>query len=85
MPFYVYVKEEDQPGCARCRKEFEIERHMDDPPLERCPECGGKVRLVWTSVNVGKSNRNVLGDDNLKRHGFHKLVNEGDGKFRKTV
>ena len=85
MPTYVYVSEDATRACARCRDEFEVERHMDDPTLETCPDCGGKVRRVWTSVNVGKPNKNILSDNHLKRHGFQKLVNEGDGKFRKTV
>jgi len=85
MPVYVYVKEDDQPGCPTCSQEFEVQRSMDDPALETCPDCGSIVRRVWTTVNVGKSTRHILSDSNLKRHGFKKLVNEGDGKFRDTL
>jgi putative FmdB family regulatory protein len=85
MPIYVYIAEDAEKSCSRCRRQFDVQRHMDDPPLLTCPDCGARVRRVWTSVNVGKSSRNVLSDSHLKRHGFQKLVNEGEGKFRKTV
>jgi len=85
MPTYVYTKDDAENGCPRCRREFEVQRRMNDPSLETCPDCGARLRRVWTSVNVGKSTKSVLSDSNLKRHGFQKLVNEGDGKFRKTV
>jgi hypothetical protein len=58
---------------------------MSDAPLERCPKCGSPVERVLSlfSVSTGPSAKSLLGDKNIKRHGFTKLVNEGGGKFRR--
>jgi len=40
MPTYEYK-------CEKCSKEFEQFQKISDPPLAKCPDCGGKVtRLV---------------------------------------
>ncbi len=38
MPTYDYM-------CEVCG-EFEVQQSMTDPPLENCPECGGRVRRL---------------------------------------
>jgi hypothetical protein len=59
---------------------------MKEPPLEKCPQCGAPVERVILApfVRTGRSDASTLSSSNLKKHGFTKLVNEGDGKFRKT-
>jgi putative FmdB family regulatory protein len=84
VPTYVYKAKEA--GCGLCRDTFERKQSMNDPPLERCPECGGPVERVICApfLRTGRSDKSVLADDNLKKHGFTKLINEGGGKYRKT-
>jgi len=85
MPTYVYKVVESAKGCETCSGGFEIDQSMNDEALKSCPHCGAKIRRVITGVNISttKSTKELLSDKNLKRHGFTKLVNEGDGKFRK--
>jgi len=87
MPFYEYQAIDLAEGCPHCAAPFEVRQSMSDPPIETCPDCGRKVRrLVSTCrVDTKPSVKTQLGDKNLKRLGFTKLVNEGGGKFRKTV
>lgn len=35
MPLYEYI-------CPECKKEFEEIQKFSDPPLKKCPHCGGK-------------------------------------------
>lgn len=41
MPHYDYE-------CTKCRRKFEIEQKISDPPRQRCPHCRGKVFRVIT-------------------------------------
>ena len=41
MPMYNYA-------CLTCGLHFERRQHFNDPPLQRCPECRGKVRRVFS-------------------------------------
>ena len=84
MPTYVY--EAKKGGCKICRESFEYKQSMKDDALKKCPDCGATVTRVITVpfVQTGRSDRSTLSDSNLKKQGFDKLVNEGDGKFRKA-
>ena len=85
VPTYVYQAKAK--GCSFCRDSFEHRQSISADPLEKCLECGASVERVICVpfVQTGKSDKSVLSDKNLKKHGFTKLVNEGDGKFRKTL
>ncbi len=86
MPTYEYQAIDPAAGCARCRERFEVRQLMRDEPLQCCPDCGGPVLRLISACGIStQSERSMLSDSNLKRHGFTKLVNEGGGKFRKTV
>lgn len=40
MPVYEY-------GCTKCKREFEYQQRMSDPPMKKCEACGGKLeRLI---------------------------------------
>lgn len=58
---------------------------MKDDALKTCPDCNGPVeRLIsHVSISTAQSTKSMLSDKNLKQKGFTKLVNEGEGKFRK--
>lgn len=87
MPIYEYQARKTAEGCARCREVFEVRQSMSEEPLTQCPDCGRPVERIisLSAVSTAQSTRSMLSDKNLKEKGFHKLVNEGGGKFRKTV
>jgi predicted nucleic acid-binding Zn ribbon protein len=58
---------------------------MADPPLAECPSCQGPVRRVLQPVAVVHATANLLSRDNLKKHGFKKLVRSGNGKYREDA
>ncbi|MCD6521509.1 zinc ribbon domain-containing protein [Candidatus Calescamantes bacterium] len=39
MPTYEYL-------CENCGYQFEEFQKITDPPLSKCPKCGGKVRRL---------------------------------------
>ncbi len=86
MPTYVYEADEDQNGCPACNVGLEVRHGMNEPGPARCPRCEGKLRRRITAPGItGRwSEKSTLSDANLKRHGFKKLINEGEGKFRVT-
>ena len=86
MPTYVYEAADGEKGCPHCNRSFETRHGMDEPPPTTCPRCGGKVRKRFTApgINTRWNEKSTLSDANLKRHGFNRLHNEGDGKFRIT-
>lgn len=45
MPIYVYA-------CTNCGERTEAKQAFDDPPLEVCPHCGGKLRKMYSPVGV---------------------------------
>jgi putative FmdB family regulatory protein len=46
MPTYDY-------RCEKCGHEFERFQRMSEPPVKRCPECGGRVRrLIGAGAGV---------------------------------
>ncbi len=87
MPIYEYQAKDPAQACAQCAVPFEVRQSMHEPPLTACPACGYPVARIISacSIDTRVSQKTHLGDKNLKRLGFSKLVNEGDGKFRKTV
>jgi putative FmdB family regulatory protein len=84
VPTYVYRAKTG--GCKLCGTSFEQKQSIKDAPLQKCPECGAPVERVICApfLQTGRSDKSVLSDDNLQKHGFDKLINEGDGKFRKA-
>lgn len=87
MPTYEYRAKDQGAACDHCRERFEVLQLMSDDPLSACPQCGNPVERVISlcSVSTAQSTKSMLSDKNLKQKGFTKLVNEGEGKFRKTV
>jgi putative FmdB family regulatory protein len=84
VPTYVYRPTSG--GCRFCRDNFDRKQGINEAPLMKCPECGTSLERVICVpfLKTGRSDKSVLSDSNLKKHGFTKLVNEGSGKFRKT-
>lgn len=87
MPFYTYRARDPEKSCDYCRESFETFQKIRDETLETCPECENfVVRLMHPTAQLrDDSNKKLLSDDNLKKHGFKKLVNAGGGKFDEVV
>ena len=45
MPLYEYQ-------CKKCKHKFEKIQKFSDPPIRKCPECGGPVEKVMHAPNV---------------------------------
>jgi putative FmdB family regulatory protein len=45
MPVYEYA-------CTACGERTEARQAFDDPPLEECPVCGGKLRKLYSPVGI---------------------------------
>ena len=45
MPIYEYA-------CTACGERTEAKQSFDDPPLETCEICGGKLRKLYSPVGV---------------------------------
>jgi putative FmdB family regulatory protein len=45
MPVYEYA-------CTACGERTEARQSFDDPPLEECPRCGGKLRKLYSPVGI---------------------------------
>lgn len=45
MPIYEYA-------CTACGERTEAKQSFDDPPLEDCPQCGGKLRKLFSPVGI---------------------------------
>ncbi len=45
MPLYEYL-------CKKCGHRFEKIRKFSDPPIKKCPECGGVVEQVVSAPAV---------------------------------
>lgn len=86
MPTYEYIAVNAAQACDHCRAGFEVRQSMSDEALAKCPKCGNAVRRVIGAVGIStrKSTKSLLSDDNIKRHGFTRLVKEREGKYRKT-
>ncbi|HRU52413.1 MAG TPA: zinc ribbon domain-containing protein [Planctomycetota bacterium] len=82
MPIYVYQAKDIEKGCKKCQPSFEIMQRFQDNALTNCPDCNTPIHRVIQVAGISIGKKYMLSDDNLKKHGFSKLINEGDGKFR---
>ena len=87
MPFYTYKPREPEKSCDYCRDGFDTIQGIREDALETCPECNNPVvRIIYAATELkDKSTKTMLSDDNLKKHGFKKLVNKGGGQYDEVV
>lgn len=81
MPIYEYIAASTDASCAKCRDGFEVMRHISDPRLENCPDCGAPVVRVLSAPALGRSIAAL--DDRAKAAGFTKLKRLGKGEYEK--
>ncbi len=63
MPVYEYQ-------CHECNKHFEYEHGVNDPHPEKCEECGGELKKVFTPVGiVFKGSGFYINDSRKKENG----------------
>lgn len=79
MPIYEYQAEEEDKGCPRCARPFELMQRMSDAPLASCPDCGQPVRRLISRPAIGASQTGF--DQKAKQSGFHKLQKVSKGEY----
>jgi putative FmdB family regulatory protein len=89
MPLYEYL-------CDACGHQFEVICKFSDPPLEKCPVCGGAVHKLQSAPAIQfKGSGFYITDYAKKEHvaaakadsalgAAAKGKNEGDGKSEKS-
>ena len=60
MPIYEYA-------CTACGERTEARQSFDDPPLEDCPECGGKLRKLYSPVGIVFKGSGFYATDSKKK------------------
>lgn len=78
MPIYEY--EHLGKSCSR-GSVFEVGQSILDPPLTRCPDCGGVVRKLISRPNISTPK----GNSALRDLGFTKLVKRDDGVYENVT
>jgi len=46
MPIYEYEALNTNDGCKKCRTRFEAIQGIDEKPMDKCPQCGQKLRKL---------------------------------------
>lgn len=87
MPFYTYRAKDPENSCKNCLESFETFQGIREEALTSCPDCNNEVvRLIHGAQTVKDlSDKKLLSDDNLKKHGFKKLVKTEKGKYDEVV
>lgn len=62
MPIYEYA-------CTACGERTEAKQSFDDPPLETCEQCGGKLRKLYSPVGVVFKGSGFYSTDARKKGG----------------
>lgn len=83
MPIYEYQASEER-HCDYCVDGFESLRKLNDPELDRCPECNAPVARKISAPNLGNSGPS-LDPSNIEKHGFTQYRKSGKGVYEKTA
>ncbi|MBU4198905.1 MAG: zinc ribbon domain-containing protein [Verrucomicrobia bacterium] len=81
MPIREYQATDPNRSCSSCRQPFEQIESVNQPPVEKCPQCGAAVVRLISAPAVGASRTGF--DDRAKSAGFHKLKKLGRGEYEK--
>jgi putative FmdB family regulatory protein len=76
MPTYEYA-------CTSCGERTEAKQGFDDPPLEICEFCGGKLRKVYSPVGIVFKGSGFYATDARKKSSKAASSGEGESKSSK--
>ncbi|MDN5279141.1 MAG: hypothetical protein PWR01_3106 [Clostridiales bacterium] len=87
MPIYTYRARDPEKSCEHCKNSFDTFQGIREDAMTLCPECNNEiVRIIHAAKPFkDRSDHKVLSDDNLKKHGFKKLVKTGKGTYDEVV
>jgi putative FmdB family regulatory protein len=87
MPIYTYRAKDPEKSCDKCRESFDTFQGIREDALDTCPECQNEIVRLIHAVKPFKDNseHKLLSDNNLKKHGFKKLVKTGKGTYDEVV
>ncbi len=71
MPLYEYQ-------CDACAHRFEKIQKFSDPPLEVCPQCGGKVQKLLSSPAIQFKGSGWYVTDYAKKSSSEKSAGKGE-------
>jgi putative FmdB family regulatory protein len=78
MPVYEYEHTGDPCSLGPL---FEQRQSLAEPPLERCPGCGGPVKKLISRTSISTPRTN----SELRDLGFTKLVRRDDGVYENVT
>jgi len=84
MPFYTYLASSHD-SCDKCSDGFDLLQRLSADPLQRCPECGNKVKKVISAPNVVSGKAHLTTDKTAEKKGFTKYKRAGKGVYEKTA
>jgi putative FmdB family regulatory protein len=73
MPIYEYA-------CTACGERTEAKQGFDDPPLETCPHCGGKLRKLYSPVGIVFKGSGFYSTDQKSKKSSDSSSSEGKDK-----
>jgi putative FmdB family regulatory protein len=73
MPLYEYQ-------CNKCRHRFEKIQKFSDPPVKKCPECGGSVEQLLSAPAVQFKGSGWYVTDYAKKPGSQASSNGGSSE-----
>ena len=71
MPVYEYA-------CTACGERTEARQSFDDPPLEECPHCGGRLRKLYSPVGIVFKGSGFYSTDAKSKSSSSKTDNKSD-------
>lgn len=77
MPIYEYA-------CTACGERTEAKQGFDDPPLEECPHCGGRLRKMYSPVGIVFKGSGFYSTDGKKTSKSGTKTAEGDTSEKKS-
>jgi len=72
MPIYEYA-------CTACGERTEAKQGFDDPPLEECLVCGGKLRKLYSPVGIVFKGSGFYSTDKKGQKGGEGEKKDSDG------
>jgi putative FmdB family regulatory protein len=85
MPIYEYEIDKNENGCPHCIDGFEVFQKIAHKAIEVCPKCKSKCHRICSGFAMKSGKSHLLTDNNIKKNGWAKYQNVGDGKYEKIT